>query len=128
MRHSPLFQLLLRLYPPEVRDQLSPRVEAALFHPNASALFAAAKLIRHALFLRGTSPGPYILAASILFAAASVAMSASVTLTHLSGLLQPRMDSPEALYSLLFFAVFLTVASVLLLAIHWLQKCSKSRI
>jgi hypothetical protein len=123
-----LVALLLKLYPEEFRARFGPQIEADLYHPGTNKITAAADIVRSALYHRALSPGPYIWLAATILGAATVALSGSITLRHTYTLLQPRFDSATQLYALLFFAVFLVILSVLLLAIHWLQKCSKSKV
>ena len=116
--------LLLKLYPEEFRERFGPQIEADLYHPETNLALAAIDIVRTALYHRATSPGPYVW----LTAAAIVALSGTVTLHSAYRLLQVRLDTGAQLYALLFLAVFLVILSVLLLAIHWLQKCSKSKV
>jgi surface polysaccharide O-acyltransferase-like enzyme len=118
--------ILLRLYPEEFRARFGPQIEADLYHPCTNRPAALFDILRSALYHRVTSPGPYIGIAAILLSASVIAFSGTVTLRNAYRLLQPRTDSQTHLYALLFCSVFLVVLSVLLLAIHWLRKCSKS--
>jgi maltodextrin utilization protein YvdJ len=52
-----------------------------------------------------------------------VALSSSLTRQ-----LPLRSGKEVELYVVMFLAVFLVVLSVLILAIHWLRTCSKSKI
>ena len=122
-----LTSLLLKLYPEECRHRFAPQIEADLYHPGANRFLAMAAIVRTALFHRVTSPGPYVWLAAIILAAVVVSASGTLTLQSAYRLLQPKFDTAAELYALLFFAVFIVILSVLLLAIHWLQKCSKSK-
>ncbi len=122
-----LLPLLLRLYPEEFRTRYGPQIEADLYHPDTNRVFAVADIAVSALRHRLKSPGPYIWLAALTLAAATVGLSSSITLKHTYRLLQPRFGTNAELYALLFFAVFLVLSSVMLLSIHWLQKCSKSK-
>lgn len=122
-----LTSLLLKLYPEECRQSSAPQIEADLYHPGANRFLAIAAIVRTALFHRAASPGPYIWIAATMLAAIVVAASGTVTLQSAYRLLQPKFNTAAELYALLFFAVFIVILSVLLLAIHWLQKCSKSK-
>ena len=120
--------LLLKLYPEEFRERFGPQIEADLYHPETNLALAAIDIVRTALYHRATSPGPYVWLTAATLAAAIVAISGTVTLHSAYRLLQVRLDTGAQLYALLFLAVFLVILSVLLLAIHWLQKCSKSKV
>ena len=122
-----LTSLLLKLYPEECRQSSAPQIEADLYHPGANRFLAIVVIVRTALFHRATYPGPYIWIAATMLAAIVVAASGTVTLQSAYRLLQPKFNTAAELYALLFFAVFIVILSVLLLAIHWLQKCSKSK-
>ena len=61
-----------------------------------------------------------------LIRAAVITVSGTVTLRNAYRLLQPHADSYVHLWALLFSSVLLVLLSVLLLAAHWLRKCSKS--
>ena len=123
-----LLSFLLNLYPEEYRARYGPQIEADLYHPDTNRLTAAAGILRSALYHRALSPGPYIWLSAVILGAASVALSGSITLRHAQNLLQPRFDSQNQLYALLFFAVFLVILSVLLLAVHWLQRCVRPKV
>ena len=118
--------LLLRLYPEEFRARFGPQIEADLYHPGTNRSAALFDIFRSALYHRVTSPGPYIGLAAMALGAAVIAISGTVTLRNAYRLLQPRAESQVHLYALLFSSVFLVLLSVLLLAAHWLRKCSKS--
>jgi hypothetical protein len=120
--------LLLKLYPEEFRERFGPQIEADLYHPETNVVLATLDILRSAVYHRATSPGPYIWIAATTLAAAVVAVSGTVTLQRAYRLLQPRFDTHTQIYALLFASVFLVILSVLLLAIHWLQKCSKSKV
>ena len=120
--------LLLKLYPEEFRERFGPQIEADLYHPDTNLVLAALDIVRTALYHRATSPGIYIWTAAAILAAAFVGISGAVTLQSAYRLLHPGLDTAAELYALLFFAVFIVILSVLLLAIHWLQKCSKSKV
>ena len=122
-----LTSLLLKLYPEECRQRFAPQIEADLYHPGANRFLAIAAIVRTALFHRAASPGPYIWIAATMLAAIVVAASGTVTLQSAYRRLQPKFNTAAELYALLFFAVFIVILSVLLLAINWLQKCSKSK-
>jgi hypothetical protein len=121
-----LVALLLRLYPEEFRTRFGPQIEADLYHPGTNRPAALFDILRSALYHRVTSPGPYIAIAAIALGASVIALSGTFTLRGAYRLLQPRTDSQIHLYALLFSSVFLVLLSVLLLAAHWLRKCSKS--
>jgi hypothetical protein len=118
-----LFKLLLRLYPEEFRTRFGPQIEADLYHPDTNKTRAILDILRSALYHRATSPAPYIFATSLLLGGAVVAFSSSLTRQ-----LPLRSGKQEELYIVMFLAVFLVVLSVLILAIHWLRTCSKSKI
>ncbi len=120
--------LLLRLYPEEFRARFGPQIEADLYHPGTNRPAALFDILRSALYHRVTSPGPYIVLAASLLGAGVIAVSGTITLRNAYRLLQPRADSQTYLYALLFSSVFLVLLSVLLLAAHWLRKCSKSTV
>jgi len=130
-----LVSLLLRLYPEEFREKYGPQIEADLYHPEANRAFAVADILRSAFHHRVTSPGPYIWLGAILIAASFIIVSGTVTLRNAYKFLQPPSDAETQMYMLMAATVFLVIAGVLLLAIHWMQthrklaaKCSKSRI
>jgi hypothetical protein len=118
-----LFTLLLRLYPEEFRTRFGPQIEADLYHPDTNKASAIVDILRSALYHRATSPGLYIALTSVLLGGAVVVLSSS-----LPRQLPLRSGKQEELYIVMFLAVFLVVLSVLILAIHWLRTCSKSKI
>jgi hypothetical protein len=118
-----LFTLLLRLYPEEFRTRFGPQIEADLYHPDTNKARAIVDILRSALYHRATSPGLYIALTSVLLGGAVVVLSSS-----LPRQLPLRSGKQEELYIVMFLAVFLVVLSVLILAIHWLRTCSKSKI
>jgi len=120
--------LLIKLYPEEFRGRFGPQIEADLYHPETNLAIATIDVIRTALYHRATSPGPYVWLTATTLAAAIVAISGTVTLQSAYRLLQVKFDTDTQLYALLFLAVFVVILSVLLLAVHWLQKCSKSKV
>jgi len=118
-----LFPLLLRLYPEEFRARFGPQIEADLYHPDTNKTRAIFDLLRSGLYHRATSPGLYIALTSLLLGGAVVVLSSSLTRQ-----LPLRSGKEVELYVVMFLAVFLVVLSVLILAIHWLRTCSKSKI
>ena len=120
--------LLLKLNPEEFRGRFGQQIEADLYHPGTNRFLAIFDILHNALYHRATSPGPYVWVAAIILAGAVVAVSGTVTLQGAYRVLQPKFDTDTELYALLFFAVFLVITSVLFLAIHWLRKCSKSKV
>jgi len=120
--------LLIKLYPEEFRGRFGPQIEAHLYHSETNLAIATIDVIRTALYHRATSPGPYVWLTATTLAAAIVAISGTVTLQSAYRLLQVKFDTDTQLYALLFLAVFVVILSVLLLAVHWLQKCSKSKV
>lgn len=121
--HDRLVALLLRLYPEEFRTRFGPQIEADLYHPDTNKVRAMLDILRSGLYHRATSPGLYIGLTAILLGAAVVMFSGSLAL-HLP----LRSGKEMELYVVMFLAVFLVVLSVLILAIHWLRTCSKSKI
>jgi len=120
-----LVSVLLRLYPEEFRARFGPQIEADLYHPGTNVAFALFDILRTAIYHRATSPGPYVWLAAVACALVIITLSASITLQGAQRLLPAKIDSQIQLYVLLFLAVFLVLLSVLLLAVNWLQKCSK---
>jgi hypothetical protein len=118
-----LFPLLLRLYPEEFRARFGPQMEADLYHPGTNKTRAILDILRSGLYHRATSRGPYIGLVSLLLGGAVVGLAVSLTRQ-----LPLRSGKQEELYVVMFLAVFLVVLSVLILAIHWLRTCSKSKI
>ena len=117
--------ILLRLYPEEFRERFGPQIEADLYHPGTNVAFAVMDILRSAIYHRATSPGPYVWLAAIAGALVIITVSATITLQGAHRVLPAKIDSQVQLYALLFLAVFLVLLSVLLLAVNWLQKCSK---
>ena len=120
--------ILLRLYPEEFRTRFGPQIEADLYHPDTNKPRAIFDIVRSGLYHRATSPGPYVWLAAVLLGASGITISGSYARHQVHRLLFPHGESQIQLYALLFLTVFLVVLSVLLLSIHWLRKCSKSRI
>lgn len=123
-----LVNFLLRIYPEEFRARFGPQIEADLYHPGTNRTMAILDILRSGIYHRVTSPGPYIWISAAVLGAAGIALSGTFTLRNAQRLLQPHGESQVQLYALLFLAVFLVLLSVLILATHWLRKCSKSRI
>lgn len=122
-----LVAALLKLYPEEFRARFGPQIEADLYHPGTNRVAAVIDILCSGLLHRAKSPGPYICLTAIALGAAVISFAGNLTLRNTYRLLQPRSDSQIQLYALLFLSVFLVVLSVLLVSIHWLQKCSKSK-
>jgi hypothetical protein len=122
-----LVTLLLKLYPEEFRQRFGPQIEADLYHPETNFVLAIFDIFRSAIYHRVTSPGPYVWVTAITLAAAIVTISGTITLQSASRLLQVRVATNAEIYAMLFITVFIVILSVLLLAINWLQKCSKSK-
>lgn len=127
-------RLLLRLYPADFRARYSPQILADLDQSGSQRTAALFDLLRAGLFHRATSPAPYIGLAAGLLAAVVVAFSGTITLRSTYRVLQPRVHNEVQMYALLFLAVFIVVAGVLTLSIHWLHTyrritapCSKSK-
>lgn len=116
---------LLKLYPEEFRSRFGPQIEADLYHPDTNVAFALIDILRTAVYHRLTSPGPYVWLAAIASALVIIVVSSALMLQGAYHLLPAKIDSQLQLYVILFLAVFLVLLSVLLLAVNWLQKCSK---
>lgn len=129
-----LVSALLRLYPADFRERFGPQIHADISQPGTRRLPALFDLLRTGLVHRAHTPAPYVWTAAAILAGLTVSLSGMLTLRNAYRLLRPRAHTDAQMYALLFLAVFIVVAGVLTLSIHWLHTyrritapCSKSK-